>query len=363
MLLPAVFRLLPAAWLVYVAVYDWRTWTVPWWTTWPVIVAACLGHAICGAWVPIVLLALYYLWDTTVGDLKRLLRRPVSDPERDDRRWLVPDVVAYGLGRDGSLCQQIGPVVAETPDDAGPPEDKPKGGFQRRIKELADERNYWREMAIRSNQPTPAPAPEPPKPTEPEPLPTLEAFGYDEAKYQAALLSHATKQAEAAVERRIGEIERQREERTRLSSFEERQREVAKANPEYEDLVLRDPTLPISAAMRDVIVDSPTGPEIALYLARNREQAEQIARLPVHLAALEMGRIEGRLAAIKEAKARPSAPAVSKAPPPPPTVEAAEADVTTPKASDPESDNLPMDQWLKARNRQLRKNAPPWARK
>lgn len=27
-------------------------------------------------------------------------------------------VVAYGLGRDGSLCQQIGPVVAETPDDA-----------------------------------------------------------------------------------------------------------------------------------------------------------------------------------------------------------------------------------------------------
>ena len=95
--LPAVFRLLPAAWLVYVAVYDWRTWTVPWWTTWPVIVAACLGHALRGAWVPIVLLALYYLWDTTVGDLKRLLRRPLSDPERHDRRWLIPDVVAYGL--------------------------------------------------------------------------------------------------------------------------------------------------------------------------------------------------------------------------------------------------------------------------
>jgi hypothetical protein len=97
MLLPAVFRLLPAAWLVYVAVYDWRTWTVPWWTTWPVIVAACLGHAIRGAWVPVVLLVLYYLWDTTVGDLKRLLRRPLDDPERDDRRWLIPDMVAYGL--------------------------------------------------------------------------------------------------------------------------------------------------------------------------------------------------------------------------------------------------------------------------
>jgi hypothetical protein len=97
MLLPAVFRLLPAAWLVYVAVYDWHTWTVPWWTTWPVIVAACLGHAILGAWVPVALLILYYLWDTTVGDLKRLLRRPVSDPERDNQRWLIPDVAAYGL--------------------------------------------------------------------------------------------------------------------------------------------------------------------------------------------------------------------------------------------------------------------------
>jgi len=85
------------AWLVYVAIYDWRTWTVPWWTTWPVIGAACLGHISQGAWVPLALFALCFLWDTTVGDLRRLLRRPVSDPERDDQRWLVPDVIAYGL--------------------------------------------------------------------------------------------------------------------------------------------------------------------------------------------------------------------------------------------------------------------------
>ena len=97
MLLPAVFRGLLVAWLVYVAVYDWRTWTVPWWTTWPVIIAACLGHAGLGAWVPLVLLVLYYLWDTTVGDLKRLLRWRFIDTERDDRRWLIPDLVAFAL--------------------------------------------------------------------------------------------------------------------------------------------------------------------------------------------------------------------------------------------------------------------------
>jgi len=97
MLLPAVFRGLLVAWLVYVAVYDWRTWTVPWWTTWPVIIAACLGHIPQGAWTPLALFVLCFLWDTMVGDLKRLLRRPFDDPERADRRWLVPDAVAYGL--------------------------------------------------------------------------------------------------------------------------------------------------------------------------------------------------------------------------------------------------------------------------
>ena len=43
------------------------------------------------------LLVLYYLWDTTVGDFKRLLRWRFIDTERDDRRWLVPDVVAFAL--------------------------------------------------------------------------------------------------------------------------------------------------------------------------------------------------------------------------------------------------------------------------
>lgn len=94
--LPTVFRLLLAAWLVYIAVYDWRTWTVPWWTTWPVIGAACLGHAGRGAWAPLTLFALILLWDTTVGDVRRLLRRSSLEQHREDR-WLVPDVVAYGL--------------------------------------------------------------------------------------------------------------------------------------------------------------------------------------------------------------------------------------------------------------------------
>jgi Flp pilus assembly protein protease CpaA len=96
MLLPTVFRLLVAIWLVYIAVYDWRTWTVPWWTTWPVILAACVGQAGRGAWAPLALFGLCFLWDTTVGDLRRLLGCRYLD-RQDDTRWLVPDVAAVGV--------------------------------------------------------------------------------------------------------------------------------------------------------------------------------------------------------------------------------------------------------------------------
>ena len=97
MLLPTAFRLILAAWLAYVAVYDWRTWTVPWWTTWPVILAACLGHAGRGAWAPLLLFALCFLWDTTVGDVKRLLHWRTINVARDDDHWLVPNAAAYAV--------------------------------------------------------------------------------------------------------------------------------------------------------------------------------------------------------------------------------------------------------------------------
>jgi hypothetical protein len=248
------------------------------------------------------------------------------------------------------------PEVPAIADDAGTerPRDE-EGKFispkaQKRIDELTwksheaeRQAEYWRQQALQQQQP-------PPKAEEPVKLPTLESVGYDEAKYQAALIEYATKQAEQVVERRLTEAEQKRAEQARMESFATRQREFAKATPDFEDRVLRDPTLPITAAMRDVILDSPAGPELAYHLATNREQAEQIARLPAHLAALEMGRIEGRLAALKEVAKRP---VISKAPPPPPKVEDAETTIASVKASDPDSDKLDQAEWFKRRDKEL----------
>jgi hypothetical protein len=234
-------------------------------------------------------------------------------------------------------------------DDTTPePEAKKPHWSQKRIDELT--RNWRQEQRekqqllemLQQQKPVEAPRAVEVK------LPTLEEHGYDEAKYQAALLEYADRRAEAVVERRLTEAEQKRTEQTRVETFVTRQKEFAKATPDFEDKVLRDPTLPINSTMRDVIVDSPTGPEMAYYLASNREVAEQIASLPPHLAALEMGRIEGRLSALKEVKTRP-APVVSKAPPPPPKVE----DVPVEVEKDPES--MSVDEWMRMREKQILK--------
>jgi hypothetical protein len=240
-----------------------------------------------------------------------------------------------------------------TRDDAAQqPDDRDERGrftgTQKRIDELT--RN-WREAerreaallaALQSREP-------PPKAPEPVKIPTLEEVGYDEAKYQAALIQYATRQAEEVVSRRLTEAEQQRAEQARLGTFAERQKEFAKATPDFESRVMQDPTLPISAPMRDVILDSPAGPELAYYLATNRDLAEQIARLPAHMAALEMGRIEGLLQAKKEA---PRVPVVTKAPPPPPTLDADES-VDRISTTDPASDKLTDEQWIKAEQKRL----------
>jgi hypothetical protein len=248
------------------------------------------------------------------------------------------------------------PVAAETPTQPRDEEGKflsPKA--QQRIDHLTWEKNqrereaeYWRNIAQQN-----AVKPEP-KVEQPAKLPSLEEFGYDETKYQAALLEYADKRAEAVVERRLTEAEQRRVEQTRMETFATRQRDFAKANPDFEQRVLQDPTLPITEAMRDVIVDSPAGPELAYYLANDRAAAERISRLPPHMAALEMGRIEGRLSALKEVKTRP-APVVSKAPPPPPRVEDAEVSIAGVKASEAASDKLSNDEWLRLRTKELKR--------
>lgn len=163
-----------------------------------------------------------------------------------------------------------------------------------------------------------------PEPVAPAQVPTLESFGFDEAKYQAALTAHAATTARAEAAKLLKEEREATEAKHSQEQWEAKQTEFEKLKPDYRDKVLLNRNLPITPEMAQVIRRSEVGPQVAYYLAENVEIAQSLARLHPLDQAREIGRIEAKLEAQKAAPP----PVVSKAPPPPPKIEVAEPAIT-----------------------------------
>lgn len=156
----------------------------------------------------------------------------------------------------------------------------------------------------------------------------LADFNYDEEAYQAYLEDVVAEKAAAKAEAKLREKQdRERSNSSRkenLTKFREREAKVKAEIEDYLDVAYAD-DVDISGELSDLIIAMDEGPRIAYYLAKNPETAARLSALPQNLAAVELGRIDARLANEREqAKARP----VSKAPPPPPTIEATEPAVS-----------------------------------
>lgn len=87
--------------------------------------------------------------------------------------------------------------------------------------------------------------------------------------------------------------ERQRQ---RAEGFKEAVAEASERLKDFDKVALGNHWSP-TPAMLDVIMDSDKGPDLAYYLGSNPEEAASIAKLPVHLQAVELGRISATLAA------------------------------------------------------------------
>lgn len=214
---------------------------------------------------------------------------------------------------------------------------------KRRADEAARDAQYWRDQALRAQQPT-----EPAKPAETA-VKTLADFEYDDVKYQAYLFDQAEARAVKAAEKRLREQQETDARERRKAEFAKRESEFEKANPDYRSKT-RSASFPVSDAMAEVCAESEEGPAVLLYLANNLSLADQIARMPPLAAARELGRIEAKLIGAREKAAK----TVSEAPPPTPKLEGTgEAGTTGIKASDPESDKLSDEEWTRRRNKQL----------
>lgn len=243
---------------------------------------------------------------------------------------------------------------AVTDPDEG--REKPESGISKRIDELTRnwreterERDYLRQLLLQQQQPK---EPERPvareEPAEPEPK-TLADFQYDEKAYAKYVFVEAQKAAKREAEAIRREFREEQSTKTRESAhadFRDRITKWAKAEKIEDFDVIFDPLTPITESMADIVMGSEKQAALAYYLAKNRDVAAQIARLPERQQAYELGRIE----ATKLAK--PAAPKVSEAPPPAPRIDGSGATVSNVKADDPASDKLSDVEWTRMRNKQ-----------
>ncbi len=225
------------------------------------------------------------------------------------------------------------PTVPESAPDAPDLSEK----AQKRINEL-----------IRRNKELEFQLQKPKEPEKPLTQPTLEETGYDEAKHKKAMDAYYEALIDRRAEEKVTKVLTDREQKAKAAERDQAfSTEFSKLSPVERSTAEAAIVTEFAA---NLIKESPIGVKIALHLGENTELANQIARLPDHLQAKEIGKLEARL----EGKpVTQDAPAVSKAPPPARRLEA--TDASTPvKADSAESDKLSDAEWKKLREKQVK---------
>lgn len=251
----------------------------------------------------------------------------------------------------GAAEPEAEPVEAtpDAPGDETPePEPTKPSGLDKRISKLvfqareAERREaYWRGIAEAKGG---APAPQGAKPEATDGPPKQEAFEtYDE--YLRALTRHEIR-TEMAQERQ--KLTRDLEGRELQGGFEKRVAAVREKHADFDEVAFSNDHQ-VSETMRDAILNTQDGAEIAYWLGQHHEESNRIARLSPNHQILELGRISARLAAPKPA-------------PPPRPASAAPTPITPVRAGGKAvegvlRDDVSVEEWMKRRDRDIRKRA------
>jgi len=228
----------------------------------------------------------------------------------------------------------------ETPEESGAkPAGKPDG-IQRRFDELTRKRHeaereaaYWKGKA-EGRTPEPAAAPQP------EARPHQDQYqSYEE--YIEALTDWKLSERLTAERARLHQ---EREAQTVVQGFEAEMKSAREKHADF-DAVVFNPDLRVSETMRDAIVHSEDGANLAYYLGQHPEEAARIAALAPMAQVLAMGRLQASLDARATTRVAPT----SNAPAP----------ISPVKASAPSPtglrEDLPIGDWMRRRNAELHK--------
>jgi hypothetical protein len=215
----------------------------------------------------------------------------------------LPEETQVETGETPEVVEQAESAPADPDEKSGenPAAHKPKRGVQERINELVRQREEAaREARLYREQLESMKAPQQPKGE-----PDISQFERYE-DYLKALSAHEARQAIAAQQQSLAQMAQTREMEAKKRAFSER---VAQFEAEDFQEVAFDPSLPVSDAMRDVILESDKGPALLYHLGQNRTEAARIAQMSPIQAARALGLLEAKLSL-------PQAKTISAAPPP-----------------------------------------------
>jgi hypothetical protein len=200
-------------------------------------------------------------------------------------------------------------------------EKKPKGGFQRRISQLTREKHELLERLskLESGQAGGNAAPQ--TEAKAESKPDQSKFATWE-EYNEALTDWKVEQKLKAREEAQQKEAAQHRQQQLVDSWAERENAIREKLGDYDEVMESAADVPVSAAVRDMLLESDHGPQLAYWLAKNPEVAAQISKLDAVQSARAIGRIEAEL--LKPSEPKKTTP-VPKAPEPIRPVGAAKA--------------------------------------
>ena len=131
------------------------------------------------------------------------------------------------------------------------------------------------------------------KPALPNEAPKLEDFDYDDAKHTEAVIQYQVqKQLEAQANSQKQQAQ-QTAQQAKAADFAAKEAEFGAKTPDYAEAVGNIPQLHPDTL--DAIYSLDNGPQMAHYLGKHLDVADEIANAPPHIAAVKLGQIAASL--------------------------------------------------------------------
>lgn len=209
--------------------------------------------------------------------------------------------------------------ASDESDDSGDDEEikeekpkKKKGGFQKRIDKLSQERNYWKEQALNKEAIKPGtPIKEESKVIEGRPNP--ENFD-THTDYVEALTDWKLEAREKERETKSKAEQAKADQNKKLEAFQSKVAEFEKVHSDYQDVVSDVEHVALSDDLQKAIIESKMGAHLAYELAKNEKELIRINKLSSFELAKEIGKLEYKLSS--EASSSSKEIKTTKAPPP-----------------------------------------------